>query len=152
MANTYSKLYVHVVFTVKGRMNLIPIQHKDELFKFMTGIVQNNGQKLLCINGMPDHVHILLGIKPEVSVSTLVKEIKANSSRFINENKWIAGKFEWQTGFGAFSYSESQVDKVYKYIKNQDIHHRTKSFKEEYIEILQKFKIEYKDEYLFEFL
>lgn len=118
----------------------------------MTGIVQNNGQKLLCINGMPDHVHILLGIKPDASISNLVKDIKANSSRFINENKWIAGKFEWQTGFGAFSYGESQVDKVYKYIQNQDIHHKTKSFKEEYIEILQKFKIDYKDEYLFEFL
>lgn len=133
MANTYSQLYIQIVFAVKGRQNLIAHQWKDELYKYITGIISNEGQKLIAINGMPDHIHILIGLKPNKSISDLVRDIKANSSRFINEKRWIKGKFEWQTGFGAFSYSHSHLDKIVQYIKNQERHHVKKSFKEEYV-------------------
>ncbi|MFH7016114.1 IS200/IS605 family transposase [Flavobacterium sp. FlaQc-47] len=150
MANTYSQLYIHVVFAVKGRQNLISIIWKDEIYKFITGIVTNKEQKLIAINGMPDHVHILIGLKPDKSISDLVRDIKANSSKFINDKKWINGKFEWQTGFGAFSYSHSQLTNVINYIHNQEEHHKTKTFKEEYIEFLKLFNVDFKNEYLFE--
>jgi putative transposase len=112
MANTYSQIYVHIVFAVKGRQNLISVTWKDEVYKYITGIVTNKGQKLIAINGMSDHIHILVGFKPDKTISDLVRDIKANSSKFINDNKWINGKFEWQTGFGAFSYSHSQLPNV----------------------------------------
>lgn len=99
MASTYSQLYIHIVFTVKGRQNLISKNWKDELYKYMTGLISNKGQKLIAINGMPDHIHILIGLKPDKSISDLVRDIKANSSKFINDRKWVDGKFEWQTGF-----------------------------------------------------
>lgn len=150
MANTYSQLYIHVVFAVKGRQNLISIIWKDEIYKFITGIVTNKEQKLIAINGMPDHVHILIGLKPDKSISDLVRDIKANSSKFINDKKWINGKLEWQTGFGAFSYSHSQLTNVINYIHNQEEHHKTKTFKEEYIEFLKLFNVDFKNEYLFE--
>ncbi|MEP6805364.1 MAG: IS200/IS605 family transposase [Flavobacterium sp.] len=150
MANTYSQLYIHIVFAVKGRQNLISANYKDEIYKFITGIITNKQQKLIAINGMPDHVHILIGLKPDKSISDLVRDIKANSSKFINDKKWINGKFEWQTGFGAFSYSHSQLTNVINYIHNQEEHHKTKTFKEEYIEFLKLFNVDFKNEYLFE--
>jgi REP element-mobilizing transposase RayT len=149
MANTYSQLYIHIVFAVKGRQNLISENWKDEIYKYITGIVTNKGQKVISINGMPDHIHILIGLKPDKSISDLVRDIKSNSSKFINDKKWSDGKFEWQTGFGAFSYSHSQLTNVINYIQRQEEHHKTKTFKEEYIEFLQLFNIEFKDEYLF---
>ena len=150
MANTYSQLYVQIVFAVKGRQNLISKNNKDEIYKYITGIITNHKQKLIVINGMPDHIHILVGIKPDISLSDLVRDIKSNSSKFINEQKWINGKFEWQSGFGAFSYGHSQLANVIKYIENQEEHHKTRTFKEEYIGFLKLFNIDYKNEYLFE--
>ncbi|MBD0723590.1 transposase [Flavobacterium sp. L1I52] len=150
MANTYSQLYIQIVFAVKGRQNLISSKWKDESYKYITGIVTNEGQKLIAINGMPDHIHILVGLKPNKALSDLVRDIKANSSRFINEKRWINGKFEWQTGFGAFTYSYSQLTSVINYIQNQEEHHKTKTFKEEYIEFFKLFDIDFKNEYLFE--
>lgn len=150
MANTYSQLYVQIVFAVKGRQNLISNKWKDELYKYITGIVTNENQKLISINGMSDHIHILIGIKPNKALSDLVRDIKANSSRFINEKRWINGKFEWQSGFGAFTYSHSHLANVINYIQNQEEHHKTKTFKEEYIGFLKAFEIDYKDEYVFE--
>lgn len=150
MANTYSQLYVQIVFAVKGRQNLISNKWKDELYKYITGIVANENQKLIAINGMPDHIHILIGIKPNKALSDLVRDIKANSSRFINEKRWINGKFEWQSGFGAFTYSHSHLANVINYIQHQEEHRQTKTFKEEYIGFLKAFEIDYKDEYVFE--
>ncbi|MEZ7498501.1 IS200/IS605 family transposase [Flavobacterium sp. Arc3] len=150
MANTYTQIYLHIVFAVKGRDNLISKNWKDELYKYITGIVTNEGQKLIAINGMPDHIHILIGLKPDKSLSDMVRDVKANSSRFINDKKWINGKFEWQTGFGAFSYNHSQLTNVINYIQNQEEHHKKKTFKEEYIEFLKAFDVDYKNEYIFE--
>ncbi|MBX9888558.1 MAG: IS200/IS605 family transposase [Flavobacteriaceae bacterium] len=150
MANTYSQIYIHVVFAVKGRQNLISKNWKDELYKYITGIVTNEGQKLIAINGMPDHIHILIGLKPNKALSDLVRDIKANSSRFINEKKWINAKFEWQTGFGAFSYNHSQLTKVINYIQNQEEHHKKKTFKEEYVDFLKAFDVDFKNEFIFE--
>ena len=150
MANTYSQLYIQVVFAVKGRQNLISNTWKDELFKYITGIVTNEGQKLIAINGVSDHIHILIGIKPNKALSDLVRDIKANSSRFINEKAWVNGKFEWQTGFGAFSYSHSNLTNVIRYIQNQEEHHKAKTFKEEYVEFLEAFDVDYKTEFIFD--
>jgi REP element-mobilizing transposase RayT len=147
MANTYSQLYIHIVFAVKGRQNLISPNRKEEIYKYITGIITNKGQKLIAINGMPDHIHILIGLKPDKSISDLVRDIKSNSSKFINDKKWI--KFEWQTGFGAFSYNHSQLTNVINYIQRQEEHHKIKTFKEEYIDFLKLFNVEFKDEYLF---
>ena len=150
MPNTYTQIYIQFVFTVKGRLNLIPKQHREELHKFITGILQKRKQKMLAIFCMPDHTHILASLTPDISISDLVRDIKAGSSKFINDNNWIGGKFNWQEGFGAFSYSRSQIDSVIKYISNQEEHHNKKTFKEEYIEFLKKFEIEYDEKYLFE--
>ena len=150
MADTYSQIYIQIVFAVKGRDNLISLKWKDELYKYITGIVRNEGQKMIAINGMPDHIHILIGMKPNVTLSDIVRDIKANSSKFINEKRWIAGKFEWQNGFGAFSYSHSQLTSVIKYIENQEEHHKTKTFREEYVEFLKLYNVDFKTEYLFE--
>ena len=149
MADTYSILHIQIVFAVKGRQNLISKKWKDEIYKYITGIVSNQKQKLIAINGMPDHIHILVGIKPNISLSDLVRDIKSSSSKFINEQKWINGKFEWQKGFGAFSYGHSQLSNVIKYIENQEEHHKSRTFKEEYIAFLKLFDIDFKDEYIF---
>lgn len=149
MANTYTQIYIHVVFTVVSRQSLIPKEHKEELHKYITGIIQNAGQKTIVINSMPDHVHILIGMKPNVALSDLVRDIKANSSKFINEKRWVMGRFSWQEGFGAFSYSDSQLDAVAGYIKNQEKHHLRRSFRDEYLEILKKFSVEYDAKYIF---
>lgn len=149
MANTYTQLYIHIIFAVKGRQNLISNNIKEELYKYITGIVTNEEQKLIAINGMPDHIHVFIGLKPNKSLSDLVRDMKANSSRFINEKQWMNGKFEWQTGFGAFSYSHSQLTNVINYIQNQEEHHKIKTFKEEYIEFLKSFDIEFEENYIF---
>jgi REP element-mobilizing transposase RayT len=152
MANTFSQIYIQVIFAVKGRENLISKSWKDELFKYITGICINKNQKLIAINGVQDHVHILIGLKPSMSLSDLIQDIKANSSRFINEKKWVKGKFNWQEGFGAFSYSHSQLKDVIKYIENQEIHPSKKSFKLEYLNFLQKFEVPFDEQYLFEWI
>ncbi len=152
MPNTYSQIYVQIVFAVKGRQSLVPTKHREELHKFITGIIQNRQQKLLSIFCMPDHAHILIGLLPSVAISDLVRDIKAGSSKFINDNGWLEEKFNWQEGFGAFSYSKSQIDIVIKYILNQEVHHKRKTFKEEYIDFLQKFEISYDDKYLFDWI
>jgi putative transposase len=152
MPNTYSQIYIQIVFAVKGRQNLISKNNREELHKYITGIVQSREQKMLAIFAMPDHVHILVGMKPNLSISDLVRDVKAGSSKYINDNKWIQGKFNWQEGFGAFSYARSQQDIVVKYILNQEKHHKTKSFKEEYLEFLEKFEIDYDEKYLFEWI
>ena len=152
MANTYSKVYIQVVFAVKGRQNLIRAEIREDLQKYITGIITNREQKLLSIFCMPDHTHLLIGLKPSISISNLVRDIKAGSSKFINDKNLIKGKFSWQEGFGVFSYSRSQIDTVIKYIQNQEKHHNKKSFKEEYLEFLKKFEIEYDEKYLFEWI
>jgi len=150
MANTYTQIFIQIVFAVKGRQNLIAKENREELHKFITGIVTNRGQKLFAVFAMPDHVHILVSIGPTIVISDLVRDIKAGSSKFINDKKWISGKFNWQEGYGAFSYSKSGVDPVVKYILNQEEHHKNKSFKNEYLDFLEKFDIEYDPKYLFD--
>ena len=152
MANTYTQIYIQIVFAVKGRQNLIAKENREELHKFITGIVTNRGQKLFAVFAMPDHVHILVSIGPTILISDLVRDIKAGSSKFINDNNWINGKFNWQEGYGAFSYSKSSVDSVVKYILNQEEHHKKKKFKEEYLGLLEKFEIEYDQKYLFDWI
>jgi len=119
MANSYIQAYVHFVFTVKNRANMLKQENNDELQKYITGIVKNRNCKMLAINNMPDHIHIFIGLHPTYSLSKLVQEIKSVSSKFINERNWYKSKFSWQTGYGAFTYSHSQIDRVIKYIKNQ---------------------------------
>jgi len=150
MANTYTQLYFHTVFAVKGRSNLISEKWKASLYKYITGIVSNKGQKLMKINGVQNHLHILLGTQANCKLSDLMKDIKANSSKWINENKLVLGKFEWQRGFGAFSISQADVNRVINYIKNQEERHKVKSFKEEYLELLNANEIEFDDKYTFE--
>jgi putative transposase len=150
MANTYTQLYVHVIFAVKGRANLISVKWKEKLFQYITGIVTNKNQKMMIINGMPDHIHMLVGLKPECNLSDLMRDVKSNSSRWINEQNFVIGKFEWQTGFGAFSLGQSQIKTAVNYILNQEKHHRVKTFKEEYTTFLEAYQIEFNSEYIFE--
>lgn len=152
MANTYTQIYIQAVFTVKKRDCLISKRWKDELYKYITGIVQENHHKMLAVNGVSDHVHMFVNMKPGQSVSDLLKEVKGSSSKWINEKGFLRGKFNWQAGFGAFSYSKSQIDRVIKYINRQEEHHKKKSFKEEYLELLDAFKIEYDEKYLFDWI
>jgi REP element-mobilizing transposase RayT len=152
MANTYTQLYIQLVFCVKGRLNLIPSKLKEELHKYITGIVQNRKHKMLSINCMPDHTHIFIGLNPSQSISDIARDIKAISSKFINDKKWIMGRFEWQEGYGAFSYSNSHVSNVVNYIMNQEEHHKKTSFKEEYLKLLKDFEIDFSDKYLFEWI
>ena len=152
MANTYSQLYFQIIFVVKNRENLIAKKNKEELQKFITGVIQNRGVKLLAIHCMPDHTHIFISSKPNILLSDLVRDIKSASSKFINDKNWMLGKFNWQEGYGAFTYAHSQINAVVKYINNQEEHHKTKSFKEEYILFLKKFNVDYQDEYLFDWI
>ena len=149
MANTYTQIYIHVVFAVEGRQNLISSENNDELQKYIAGIVSGQKQKLIAINNMPDHVHTLIGLKPDLALSDLVRDIKAGSSGFINRQRWVRGRFGWQEGFGAFSYSRSQLDTVIRYIQNQQKHHAKKSFRDEYVELLEKFGVAYDKRYIF---
>jgi REP element-mobilizing transposase RayT len=150
MPNTYTQLYIQIVFAVKGRQHFIKENFREELQKYITGIINNKGQKIYAIYCMPDHVHILISIKPDCLISGLVRDIKANSSSFV-QDKTNNLLFRWQEGFGAFSYSKSQVDNVVNYILNQSHHHKNKTFQEEYLGFLKKFEINYNEEYLFEF-
>ena len=152
MANTFSQIYIHVVFAVKGRENCVSNKWKDELYKYICGIVNNNNQKVYAINGMPDHIHILISIKPNCLISDLIRDIKASSSKWINLKKYVFGKFQWQEGFGSFSVSQSQVDKVIAYIDNQEVHHQKLSFKQEYIGFLKSYKIKYDEKYVFDWI
>lgn len=151
MANTYTQLLVQIIFAVKGRQNLINERHRQHLEKYICGIINHKNSKPLSIYCNPDHCHVLIGLHPTQAVADIAKEIKANSSRYINSNNWILGHFEWQEGYGAFTYSRSQLSVVANYILNQPQHHRKTSFREEYKEFLKKFEIEYKSEYIFDF-
>jgi REP element-mobilizing transposase RayT len=150
MANTYSRIFLQIVFSVKGRQSLIEKSWKNELHQYICGIVNGKEQTVYAIGGMPDHIHMLVSIKPNIAVSELVRDIKANSSKWINEKGFVLGKFQWQEGFGAFSYSSSQLDNVIAYINNQEKHHKLKTFREEYVDLLKKFEIEFNEQYLFE--
>ncbi len=152
MARTFSQIYIQYVFTVKGRENLLLKPWRDEVFKYIAGVIKGKDQKPIIVNGMADHVHVFVGLKPSMPAADLVRDIKNNSSNFINEQKYLRGKFSWQEGYGAFSYAHSQIENVYQYIANQEEHHRKKTFREEYMDFLHKFEIEYKKEHLFEWL
>ncbi len=150
MANTYTQIHLQIVFSVKNRHSLIRKSWKNELFQYLTGIIQNHDHKVLAINGMPDHIHILIGMRPTQSLSDLVQDIKGDSSKWINKKGIVAGHFSWQEGFGAFSYSRSHLNNVIDYIKNQELHHKTKSFIEEYVDFLEKFEVAYNEKYIFQ--
>ena len=150
MANTYTQIYIQIVIVVKGRHCLIPSAQKENLYKYITGIIRNKNHKLISINGVSNHIHFLIGMNPVEALSALVKEVKRCSTNFINEQKWVKGKFSWQEGYGGFSYSRSQLDKVIKYIENQEKHHMKKTFREEYIEMLKKFEVVFDEKFIFE--
>ena len=149
MANTYSQIYIQIVFAVEGRQNLIDPSHNDELQKYITGIVTKQRHKLIAVNNMPDHVHVLIGQRPDAALSDLVGDIKSGSTNFMNRQRWVRGKFNWQEGFGAFSYSRSQLDRVIRYIQNQQKHHQRHSFRDEYSKLLDRFKVRYDERYIF---
>ena len=150
MPNTYTQMYVQLVFPVKGRENLIKESIRVDVEKYICGIIKNNKCKQYAIYCNPEHVHILVSLHPTISVSELMRDIKSSSSKYINDNKWVKGKFNWQDGFGAFTYSKSQIENVVKYILNQPLHHKKKTFKYEYVEFLKKFEVDYDEKYLFE--
>jgi putative transposase len=151
MANTFSQIYLQFVFAVQHRQSLIPKEHKEELHKYITGLVQNRKAKMLAVNSMPDHTHCFVGFKPTILIADFVKEIKVESNEFVNDKKWIKGHFNWQEGYGVFSYSHSHIDRVVKYVLNQEVHHQKKTFSQEYHQLLQKFDIPFEEKYLFEF-
>jgi putative transposase len=149
MANTYTQLHIQVVFAVQNRDCVIRNSWKNELHKYITGIIENHNHKVMAINGMPDHLHILFGMRPTHSLSDLIQDIKGGSSKWINQKGYVKGKFSWQEGYGAFSYSKSHVDAVIDYIKHQEKHHRKKTFVEEYHEFLEKFEVDFDKRYIF---
>jgi REP element-mobilizing transposase RayT len=151
MANTYSQIYIQIVFAPEGRQNLIHRENKEELHKYITGIVTNQGQKLLAVHCMPDHTHILIGLRPAMALSDLVEEIKAHSSKFISDKGWVLGRFRWQEGYGAFSYGHSQLTSIIQYIYNQEAHHTKRTFRDEYLQFLKRFDVAYDPKYLFNF-
>ena len=146
--STFTQLYIHIVFSTLNRQNLLHGENRNRVYKYMTGIIKNLQHKPFIINGMPDHVHILFGLNPDRTISDLVHEVKRCSTNFINENKLSAVKFNWQEGYGAFSYSRSHLNRLINYIKNQEVHHKKRDFKTEYIELLEKFGVEYDPNYL----
>jgi len=152
MPGTYTQIYIHVVFAVKGRESLIKIDWEDQLYKYISTIVQNKEQKMLAINGMPDHIHFFIGMKPACCLSDLIREIKKSTNTFINDNKLTQHLFSWQEGYGAFSYSHSQITGVINYVKNQKEHHKKKTFKDEYISFLKAFNIAHDERYLFDWI
>lgn len=151
MADTYTQIFYHIVFAVRNRASLIVPAIKEDLYKYITGIVSNQNQKMFINSGMPDHVHILMNCKPNMNLSNNIREIKEHSTKFINAKKLIKGKFFWQEGFGAFTVSKKDVPLILNYIKNQEEHHRKKTFREEYIDFLKENEIEFKEEYVFDF-
>lgn len=152
VANTFSQIHIQTVFAVENRQSLIKPDFKEDLHKYITGIVRNQDQKLIAIDSMPDHLHILIGLKPAMALADLVREIKSDSTNFINEQKLVRGRFNWQEGYGAFSYGHSQLNTIIRYIQNQEKHHERKSFKDEYMTFLRKFDIAFDDEYVFKFI
>lgn len=152
MANTFSQIYLQFVFAVKRRECLISKEHKEELHKYITGLVRNRQAKMLAVHCMPDHTHMFVGFKPTILISNFVKEIKVESNEFINDKKWVNGKFSWQEGYGVFSYSHSHLDTVIKYVLNQEMHHQKKSFRQEYLELLKKFEVSFDEKYVFDFI
>jgi putative transposase len=149
MANTYSQIHIQVVFAVQNRESLIGSKWKNELYQYLVGIIQNHQHKVIAINGMPDHVHILIGLRPSQSISDLMQKVKGDSSKWINRKGFVLGKFSWQEGYGVFSYGKSQIDDVIEYIKRQEIHHQRKTFKEEYLQFLEKFALDYDERFEF---
>ena len=147
MSGTYSQIYIQLVFVVKGRQPLITARWEEDLYKYITGIVTNKGQKMLAINGMPDHLHLLIGMKPACCLADLVREIKKSSTAFVRENRYTKNPFQWQEGYGAFSYSHSGFRHVIAYIQNQKEHHGKRSFEAEYRDFLKEFEITFKEEY-----
>ncbi|HRN33706.1 MAG TPA: IS200/IS605 family transposase [Saprospiraceae bacterium] len=152
MTKTYSQIYIQYVFAVKYRQNLLHKSWREELFKYMAGIIREKGQKPIIVNGVEDHVHIFVGLKPAMSISSLIRDVKNNSTNFINDRGLVKGKFSWQEGYGAFSYAQSQISNVFRYIENQEEHHRKRTFMDEYLDFLKKFEIEYDEKYLFDWL
>jgi REP element-mobilizing transposase RayT len=151
MANTYSQIYLHFVFATKYRQSLIPKGHKEELHKCMTGLVRNRKAKMIAVHCMPDHAHLFVGFRPVLSIADFVKEIKVESNEFLNNQSWMKQQFRWQEGYGVFSYGHSQIDRVAKYVLNQEQHHKKKTFRSEYLEFLDKFQVPFEEQYLFEF-
>jgi putative transposase len=149
MANTYTQIYLHVVFAVSARACVVSPARREELQKYITGIVTRKGQKLIAIYCMPDHTHVLLGLKPNIAPSDLISDVKTGSTNHINNRNWLGCRFSWQEGYGAFSVSHSRVDRVAKYILNQKIHHRRKSFRQEYVASLERHHVPYEQRYIF---
>lgn len=152
MADTYSQIIIQVVFAVEGRQSLISPKYQAEVNKYITGIVRNKGSKMLAVNGVEDHIHILVGLNPAQAIADLVRDIKTASNEWINKKRWFQGRFSWQEGYGAFSYSRSQLDRVAKYVMNQPEHHAKRTFRDEYLTLLRKFDVAFRDEYVFEWL
>ncbi len=149
MANTYTQIYIHIVFAVQGRQSLISPEHRETLCKYITGIVRERGQKLIAVNVPGDHAHVFIGMTPTICLSDLVRDVKAGSSGFINDQKWIRGHFNWQGGFGAFSHCRSELSTVARYVQNQEEHHRKKRFRQEYRKLLKEFDVEFDERYIF---
>jgi REP element-mobilizing transposase RayT len=147
----YTQLFIHLVFAVKNRECILSESIRKEVFSYMSGLLTNKKHKSIIVNGYTDHVHVFFGLNPVMSISDIVADLKRSSSLLINEKKWLRGKFQWQEGYGAFSYSKSHVENVYNYILNQNVHHKKRPFKEEYLDLLKKFEVDYDERYLFEF-
>lgn len=152
MSDTFSQIYIQIVFAVKHRQSLIHPEWEEDLRKYTTGIVQKKGHKMLAIGNMSDHVHLFIQLKPDMSVSELVREIKKSSTNWVNQSRLTKSKFQWQEGYGAFSYSKEDISAICNYVEHQKEHHRKISFKEEYVGLLNEFCIEYKEEYLFDWV
>jgi REP element-mobilizing transposase RayT len=150
MANTYHQIYIQAVFAVKYRAAVLDKDWRASVFSVIGNIINETGCKAIIVNGVEDHVHCFFGLKPTISISELMKTVKARSSKYINDNRFLPNRFEWQVGYGAFSYSNSQIDSVFKYIKNQEKHHAKKTFKEEYVATLEEFQIPYDERFIFE--
>ena len=152
MPGTFTKIYIQLIFAVKGRQNLINNTWKTEFHRYIAGIIKGKNHESIIVNGMPDHIDAFVGLKPAMSISDLVRDIKNNSSNFVNDHKLIQGKFAWQEGYGAFSYGHSQLDKTISYIRNQEKHHRRRTFKDEYLAWLKKFEVTFDERYVFKFI
>ena len=152
MAGTYSQIYIQCVFAVKNRDALLELAFRDKIFTYMAGIINAKGHKAIIVNGTADHVHLFMGLRPNGNISDLIREVKNGSSKFINEQGFLRGIFNWQEGYGVFSYSHSKIDAVYKYVANQEEHHKKITFKEEYIHLLNQFEIEFNEKFLFDWI
>ena len=149
MANTYHQIYLQTIFAVKYRATVIEKDWRPKLFGVIGNLINEANCKTIIVNGVEDHVHCFIGLKPVVSVSELTKTVKAKSSKYINDNSLTPHRFEWQEGYGVFSYGQSQIDRVYKYILNQEEHHKKQTFRDEYLGLLEKFEVEYDEQYIF---